>query len=187
LPEYKHGKQTEPIMFSQFQEAMEKGYFVKPLRDKSLLAFLYWFGVRRTEAIDRVVSDFNVEDGFLIVRCPAKKRGRRKVLKAPTNLPYIHLILKQVENARKKGRRKVWDVCSTIAWYVVKRSMGEKYYPHFFRLNRAVNFLDDPTTTIPEMQAWFGWRTVDAINSYLGYSQRHLDKQASRLKNDLEK
>ena len=43
---YKYGKQTTPIDFQTFSSIMENGKFVKPLRDKSFLAFLYWFGVR---------------------------------------------------------------------------------------------------------------------------------------------
>lgn len=64
--------------------------------------------------------------------------------------------------------------------------MGNKYYPHFFRLNRAVGFLDDPTTTTPEMIAWFGWKRIETINEYMGFSKRHVDTQRKRLNKVVE-
>ena len=116
MSKYKHGKQTTPIDFEDFKKIMDEGKFVRPSH-RSLLAFLYWTGVRQSEALERV-------------------------------MPH--------------------------------------HYPHFFRLNRAVNFLNDPTTTTPEMLAWFGWRNIATINRYLGYSKRHLDKQAQRLRKELQ-
>jgi len=185
---YKYGKQTTTIDFPTFQNIMKKGKFVKGNAHRSFLAFLYWFGVRKSEALERTKSDFRITDDFLIVKCPAKKRGRRKLLKAPLDLPYIELILKQVQRTRKtksNSNRRVWNFSAPTAWRIVKRILP-KHYPHFFRLNRAVHFLDDPTTTIPEMQAWFGWTQMKTINSYLGYSERHLDKQANRLRHEVE-
>jgi hypothetical protein len=185
---YKHGKQTTTIDFPTFRKIMEKGEFVRGNTHRSFLAFLYWFGVRKSEALERTKGDFKVADDFLVIKCPAKKRGRRKLLKAPLDLPYLNLILEQVQKTRKtkaNPNRRVWDFSAATAWRIVKRVLP-KHYPHFFRLNRAVHFLDDPTTTIPEMQAWFGWTQVKTINSYLGYSERHLDKQANRLRHEVE-
>jgi site-specific recombinase XerD len=185
---YRYGKQTTTIDFPTFQNIMKKGEFVKGNTHRSFLAFLYWFGVRKSEALERTKSDFKVTDNFLVVKCPAKKRGRRKLLKAPLDLPYVDLILEQVQKTRKtkaNPNRRVWNFSAPTAWRIVKRVLP-KHYPHFFRLNRAVHFLDDPTTTIPEMQAWFGWTQVKTINSYLGYSERHLDKQANRLRHEVK-
>lgn len=175
---YKYGKQTQTITFTEFKEIMESGHFKKRLKHKSYLAFLYWFGTRRSEVYERVKEDFKIDGQLLIIKCPAKKRGKREILKAPISLPYIDLIIDQV-NRTRKGRR-VWNFSASTAYRIVKRVMP-KHYPHFFRLNRAVEFLRDPETNIPEMQAWFGWRTVTAVNSYVGYSDRDLDKQVARL------
>jgi len=177
---YKYGKQTAPISLSDFKKIMEKKKFVKSNYHRSYLAFLYWFGVRRSEAFERVKEDFTVNNGFLVVNCPAKKRGYRKTLKAPVDLPFLNLIIAQVQKT-KRGR--VWKFSESTAYRIVKRVMP-RHYPHFFRLNRAVHFLDDPTTTVPEMQSWFGWRQVASINKYLGYSERHLDRQAERLRSE---
>jgi hypothetical protein len=187
MGKYKHGKQTTPINFEDFQQIMEREKFVKSSH-KSLLAFLYWTGVRQSEALERIKEDFKKEDNFLIIYCPSKKHGKREFLKLPSDLPYVDLIIDQIEKTRKSKRnpmRKVWNIDSTTAWRIVKRVMP-KHYPHFFRLNRAVNFLNDPTTTTPEMLAWFGWRNISTINKYLGFSERHLDKQAERLRKEIK-
>jgi len=157
---------------------MESKKFKKPLKHRSYLAFLYWFGTRRSEVYERVKEDFKIDGKFLIINCPAKKRGKREILKAPIDLPYIDLIIEQVKRTRKQ--RRVWNFSASTSYRIVKRVMP-KHYPHFFRLNRAVEFLRDPETNIPEMQAWFGWKTVTAVNSYVGYSERDLDKQVARL------
>jgi hypothetical protein len=50
------------------------------------------------------------------------------------------------------------------------------------RLNRATQFLEDLTTTLPEMRAWFGWKAAKTVDPYIRYSGRHIRRQRSRLK-----
>ncbi len=184
---YKYGKQTNPIDFQTFKKIMDNGKFVRPLRDKSFLAFLYWFGVRRAEALERVKEDFKVKDGLLIVDATPKKGGEREPLEVPADYPYVDLIIKQLKKMRRtlaNPTRKVWDISGPTAWRIVKRVMP-KHYPHFFRLNRATRFLEDPTTTLPEMMAWFGWKASKTVDPYIGYSRRHIRRQRERLKREL--
>lgn len=184
---YKYGKQTEPIDFEKFESLMKNGKFIEPLRDKSFLAFLYWFGVRKSEALERVKGDFEVKDGLLIVDCPAKKGGEREALEIRVDFPYVDLIIEQVSRTRRtlaNPNRRVWNVSETTAWRIVKRVMP-KHYPHYFRLNRATFFLQDPTTTIPEMMAWFGWKAAKTVDPYIGYSRRHIRRQRERLGREL--
>jgi integrase len=191
LPKYKYGKITTPIDFQTFKESMEKGNFVesRALSHKSFLAFLYWFGVRKAEALERKKEDFQIKDGLLIVNATPKKGGQREPLEVPVEYPYIDLILKKVRQTRPSPENKesrVWNFSSRTAINIVKRVMGDRYYPHFFRLNRATRFLEDPTTTLPEMKAWFGWKSAKTVDPYIGYSRRHIRKQRERLKSELE-
>lgn len=183
LGKYKHGKITTTIDFKTFDYAMKHGEFKKH-RHKSFLAFLYWLGVRVSEALERTKEDFKLVDNILIIDAPAKKGGKRLPLEIDSDLPYVDLIVEQWKKTRK-GRR-LWTFDPRTARRIVKRAMGEKYYPHFFRLNRVVHFLDDPKSTIPEMQAWFGWRSVKAIESYMGFSHRHIETQRRRLRREIE-
>jgi len=184
---YKYGKQTEPIDLQTFKVLMQNGEFVNPLRDKSLVAFLYWFGIRRAEVIERVKEDFSVKDGLLIVNCPPKKGGEREPLEIPVDYPFVDLIIEQVDRTRRtlaNPTRRVWDISEETAWRIVKRVMPKRY-PHYFRLNRATRFLEDSTTTIPEMKAWFGWKSTRTIDEYVGYSRRHIRRQRERLAREL--
>jgi len=184
---YKYGKQTTPIDFQTFKTIMDNGKFIHPLRDKSFLAFLYWFGVRRAEALERVKEDFKLKDGLLIVDATPKKGGEREPLEVPVDYPYVDLIIKQVNKMRRtlaNPTRRVWNISGPTAWRIVKRAMP-KHYPHYFRLNRATRFLEDPTTTLPEMMAWFGWKAAKTVDPYIGYSRRHIRKQRERLAREL--
>ena len=183
LPIYRHGKQTSPISFQRFERAMEHGKFISPLSHKSFLAFLYWIGCRKTEALMLTTENFKLskDETRFKIWVPTLKGGeRKKPLQLPLKLPYVNLIAQQLI-ARGPGRR-IWPFTGRTAIRIVKRALGVKYYPHFLRLNRATKFLDDPTTTIPEMKAWFGWKRTKTIDDYIGYSTRHIEKQAARLK-----
>jgi len=191
LPRYKYGKMTAPIDFQTFRDAMENGEFAKnnALSHKSFLAFLYWFGVRKVEALERTKEDFLIKDGLLIVDAKPKKGGEREPLEVSIDYPYVELIVKNVKQTRrspKNNEGRVWDFSPRTAINIVKRAMGDRYYPHFFRLNRATRFLEDPTTTLPEMKAWFGWKAAKTVDPYIGYSRRHIRRQRERLRRELE-
>jgi integrase len=191
LPKYKHGKVTAPIEYQNFKKAMEHARFPKgrTLSYKSFIAFLYWFGVRKAEALERRPDDFMVNDNLLIVNATPKKGGHRESLEIPADYPYVDLIIKKIEQTRhstKNDCRRIWNFSPRTAINIVKRVMGDRYYPHFFRLNRATRFLEDPTTTLPEMKAWFGWKAAKTVDPYIGYSRRHIRRQRQRLKKELE-
>ena len=189
MPRYKHGKRTAPIDFETFRDRMEncrwrrQGLDPKDvLSHKSFVAFLYWFGVRKSEALNMQISDFSFKDTLLIADISPKKHGSREPLEVPMIYPFVDLIVKRILEV-EEGR--LWKFSDRTAINIVKRVMGDQFYPHFFRLNRATRFLEDPTTTVPEMKAWFGWRSAKSIDPYIGYSRRHIRRQRERLKNEL--
>ena len=189
MPRYKHGKITAPIDFKTFRESMENCRWRRQGLNpgdipahKSFMAFLYWFGVRKGEALDLARDNFSLKDGLLVVDVKAKKRGSREPLEVPRDYPFVDLIIKRISEV-KEGR--VWSFSERTAINIVKRVMGDRFYPHFFRLNRATRFLEDPTTTLPEMKAWFGWRASSSVDPYIGYSRRHIRRQRKRLKREL--
>jgi hypothetical protein len=191
LPRYKYEKVTAPIDYQSFEKAMEKANFPKSktLSYKSFIAFLYWFGVRKAEALERIPEDFLVKDNLLIVNAIPKKGGHREPLEIPADYPYVDLIIKKKEQTRRSPSNeegRIWNFSPRTAITIVKRVMGDRYYPHFFRLNRATRFLEDPTTTLPEMKAWFGWKAAKTVDPYIGYSRRHIRRQRQRLKKELE-
>jgi len=190
MGKYKHGKVKIGIEFKNFNDIMATKKFLRSLRDKSLLAFLYYFGTRISEALRLRKTDFEIRQDVLVINCPALKGGERLPLEIGLDLPFVNLIIKQVEKTRKtkmNPTRLVWNMHRTTAWRMIKRSMGEKYYPHFFRLNRATQFLSDPTTTIIDMKSWFGWQSVSTIDSYMGLSRRGVTAGRRRIRDEVNK
>ncbi len=189
LPKYKHGKQEEWITFQDFQRIMEHGRFVKPLRDRSFLAYIYWIGPRRSGALERVREDFKVEKGVLKVDLPPKKHGlEAPPIEIPADLPYVDLIIEKVKKTRRSPGNPeglVWNMSATTAWRIVKRVMP-KHYPHFFRGNRATSFLNDPTTTTPQMMTWFRWKSHRTVDNYILKSKRHIQLMAPKLRQEIE-
>lgn len=190
---YKHGKITTPIDFDSFEKGMQtlKARF-DPSKYRaygSYFAFLYWFGVRRSEPLDMKASkDFfwlSPDKTQLFVNPPCRKGGERKYpLYIDKTLPYVDLIIEHVNMC--KPDKKVWSFSARTGLRIVKYALGEKYYCHFLRLNRATNFLNDPSTIVPEMKGWFGWKSAQTIDSYVGYSKRHIQKQSERLKQEVQ-
>lgn len=181
---YRFGKQKKPIGFDEFENMMETGEFKKGDYHRSFLAFLFWFGLRRRAALERERGDFEIEDGVLFVTVAPLKRGiERPPLEIDIDLPYVDLIVNQVMET-PEGER-VWQFSEVTAWRIVKR-VDERIYPHFFRLNRATHFLDDPTTTIPEMKSWFGWKDAKTISSYIGMSRRYVQRGRERLRREVQ-
>ena len=114
-----------------------------------------------------------------------KKRGLEvPPLEIPLELPFVDLIVERVR--KTKARRRVWNISGVTAWRIIKRALGEKYYPHFLRLNRITRMFDDPTTTIPEIKSWTGIKTTQSLDVYIGYSQRRMQKGKARLRHELE-
>lgn len=81
----------------------------------------------------------------------------------------------------KTKARFVWPISDTTAWRILKRAFPE-LYPHFFRLNRAVQFCNESDTSTIDVRSWFGWKSDKTINFYMGVSERSMIRMGSRLK-----
>lgn len=183
MPTYKQGKQTDTIELEDFTKALRS---CVSLRDKSFLALLYWTGVRKSEAYERVKEDFTTTESDLVIDFHKRKKGGLDVpaLEIPLDLPFVDSIVKRVR-LTLPGRR-VWSFNGVTAWRIVKRVLGEKYYPHFLRLNRITRMADDPTATVPELKSWTGLKTTRALDVYIGYSKRRMEKGKERLRREVE-
>lgn len=186
---YKYGKKEEEIDLATFKKIMEKGHFVKESH-RSFLAFLYWIGCRKKEALERTKADFKITKNILYARVPVKKGGKRvQPLPIPRDLPYVDLVIKQVKRTRRTRRNprsRIWNFGDVTAWRIVKRVMPE-HYPHFFRLNRIVKFFDNPQATVTQVRTIFGIRSVRTINYYLGLSKRSVQAVPTYLRAEVER
>ena len=95
-----------------------------------------------------------------------------------SSLPYVGLLVKRIEKTRT-GRR-VFPFSSFTAWVIVKRVLPS-HYPHFFRLNRTVKFLNNPKITVDEIRQWMAWKRLSTVESYIGYSELATGKLSKEL------
>lgn len=174
MPNYKQ-KLTNPLVETEFTEAMQTGHFVQTPQHQGLVAFVYYTGVRISEALAMTRSQFRITTTDLFCdigpRKKKKKFGKDGKPKKPTitdplpiplELPYV----KTIEDCLLglKPEMKVWPYCRTTGWNIVKRA--GLHYPHYGRLSAITNFLLEGYT-IPEIKSWFGI-TATAIDYYVG-------------------
>ena len=166
MSKYKFGKQKKTLEPEAFAEIMLKGSFKKIIH-KAFLVLLYYTGARVSEILNLKWEDFEIKDNILYVDCLASKHGvDRPPYDLPLQLPHmkwVYTVLKK----RKKGLGPFTFTRQT-AWNIIKRVMP-KHYPHYFRLNRAVQMLAQGKPK-DKVRIWFGWKQWKTIENYFGIS-----------------
>lgn len=181
MGKYKHGKQKRMMENSTFWEAIEKGYFVKPTMHKAFVILIWYVGCRVSEIIELMRSQFTITEDSVQVEIPAKKHGEeRGPFTLKRELPNVNLLAEYIES-RKIKKRRVFPFTRVTAWTIIKRAFGEKHYPHFFRLNRTVKFLNNKNITRNEIREWMAWKALETVDSYVGYSTRTTGKLSETL------
>ena len=202
---YKHGKIDKAIdlgIFSRIIDNVDKvttDHF-DSLFIKSLLAILYWTGLRKTEVIGAkphryvlkpcnihkireepevkfteaitgiLKEDIWIKEGFLYVDAIARKRGKRK---GPLAIPLSqdYVYLIVEQWEMTEPKQKVWAISESHAWRLMKR-LAPKLYLHFFRFNRVTKFAGNPNTSIRQICSWTGM-TAQTVDAYLERSGRY--------------
>jgi integrase len=178
MPKYAHGKQTKSLTQEEYLTIMDQGHFMQA-RHKAFVALLYYTGSRKAEILELTPEACDVGPDALIVRVKAKKHGvERGAYILRRDLPYVNDIVAAVEKTRP-GKR-IFPFTGATAWNIVKRILPG-HYPHYFRLNRCVAFLDKPDVTQDEVRQWFGWKSLRTVDHYLGYSERTTGKLSEKL------
>lgn len=178
MGKYKYGKQKEEIDAEYFSEILDTGFFVKPMH-RAFLVLLYYIGCRKSEALQLVKEDVKVNADYIYLTVEPLKHGiERPAFVLSRELPYVELLVERWMKV-KPGCR-VFPFSTVTAWQIVKRVLPH-HYPHFFRLNRCVKFLNKEGVTQDEIRQWFAWKSLKTIDSYLGYSQRTIGKLSEKL------
>lgn len=76
----------------------------------------------------------------------------------------------------KEDRWVFPHIQSTKAWEIVQNVLGEEYYPHFLRLNRLTEIVQDPTANLTRLRSFSGIRSTTALDSYLGTAKKEQQK-----------
>lgn len=127
-----------------------------------LISFLYYTGVRISEALNLTKESFRlINDNIFVDINRLKRSSKTNPLRIPRNKPFAEYIHESVEGTRKN--RRVWPYCRKTGYNISTRFLR---YPHYFRLNRITNFFLDGFSVV-EVQNWTGL-TLQALNYYIG-------------------
>lgn len=197
MPIYKHGKKDHIIPFSQVKQKVIDANL--SISEESFFWILYYCGVRKSEAFERVASDFKITDTHIIIDFHQRKKHGAKVpaLKLPLSWYGLNKLEYTVQEAKKRkpnekaiyryvDKKRVRDIKqdrwvfpkiqSTKAWMIVKQVLGEEYYPHFLRLNRLTEIGRDPTASLTRLKSFSGIKSTTALDVYLGTSEKEQEK-----------
>jgi len=197
MGKYKYGKQEETLTFTHVKQKVVEANL--HWREEAFFWLLYYCGIRKSEAYERVASDFKITDARLIVDFHQRKKRGAQVppLELPLNWYGIDKIVKSVhESLKSRPKQKAlyvypnrkrerivktdrWvfpHIQSTKAWEIVKSVLGEEYYPHFLRLNRLTEIGQDPTASLTRLKSFSGIKSTTALDSYLGTVKKEQKK-----------
>jgi hypothetical protein len=94
--------------------------------------------------------------------------GETKVNKWGKTVPVKEWHVKQV--------REIWlfpHIGSTTSWDLVKRILGDRYYPHYLRLRKLSAVGGNPeTATFMHLKSVSGIKTLRSLQAYLGISKK---------------
>lgn len=208
---YKYGKQTKATDLGTFKRMLDKVDRIDlgkhdPLIVKSLLAILYWTGLRKTEVhgakphryvcppckrhsepiirytkpIPGILKeDIWTKEDALYVNAIARKHGKREApLELWLGFPFMDLIVEQWKQT-KSGQR-VWPISEWDSWNLMKQIDKEKYL-HFFRFNRITELCANPKLSVADICSWTGL-TPQTIDAYMERSGRFIKRTAQAMK-----
>lgn len=175
MPNYSiEGKILTTISAYKFRDLMERGKFVKVPQHKALLAILYYFGIRISEALKLTKQSFTIEESsmFLDVGERLKHSKKTQELSVRLDRPYVKEILESLELIKRKSDR-IFPYSRVTGWRIVRRAI--KRYPHFLRLNR-ITHLFSPSHERPEGYSIgevknFTGLTLQSLEYYIGLAK----------------
>jgi integrase len=147
----------------EFLEGMEKGLFIKTDLHRAYNALLFYTGVRRNEARLTRKEQFSLQGNILFWDVGQREKHSKATepLPLPLSLPYVDVIWKVIQYAKKGDR--VFPFSDKTAYNIVRRVFK---YPHFYRLSRITNFYEQGRTNT-QLKSWTGL-TLTALDSYAG-------------------
>jgi len=167
MPHYtKQGKILITIGDQDFFDSVAKNEKKLGKANVALVCFLYYFGVRVSEALRLKPESFIVKKGKLYV--DIGKRLKHSKSTAPLSVrldrPYVSVIVDYAKRTEKNQR--VWQFSRVTAWRFISKYF--QCYPHFYRLSRITNFFNDDFP-ISNIKNWTGL-TLSSLNYYCGIS-----------------
>lgn len=167
MPYYtRNGKIQTPMSDEEFFRTLEEKKLKLGVKKTGYVAFLFYFGVRVSEALKMKPENFTIVGSSLFVDIGKRLKHSKTTspLSVELNRPFVDEIVKSVE--RTNPNRRIWSWSRTTAWKIITKTFDR--YPHYFRLNRITN-LFDKGFKISQVQNWTGL-TLSSLNHYIGTS-----------------
>lgn len=156
---------------------------------RALIALLYIFGCRITEATRLCRKDLWLEEGRLVARIPvlkAKKqmgafRERTHLLRVSLNTPFVDVLLSYL-NTIEDPESFIWSIggtwgaARTKAWQEIKR-LNPKCSPHVFRHTRLTKLALKGASALV-LADWAGWADTRPAQKYLHVGGKLAEKFA---------
>jgi len=180
MPKYKY-RREDYLSPAEVRGMIERA---RTLRDKALVAFLYIFGTRITEALKLRRERFWKEGNYLVVDVGILKRRKeagplkpRHILYARLDTPFMEYLLKHLETVREGER--VFPMSRFKAWRIIKE-LNPNCSPHFFRHTRLWR-LARAGATEAELMEWAGWSDTRPAGRYIRATGRLARRLADRI------
>jgi integrase len=154
---------------------------------KSLIAFLYIFGCRISEALDTRVGDVMFDSandlvGVTIRVGKKKTKNYSHVVWATMDTPFIDLFLDRLRGKSKGGRMvtRLWPYTRQAAWYHLNKA-NPNLSAHSFRHSRLRRLADQGASEW-EIRDFAGWEDITPARAYITSSTKRLKGLADKLK-----
>lgn len=178
MPRYKFQRQdilTKDEVAKMIEQAETPGL-------KALIAFLYLFGCRVSEALNVTKDDVKIYDKTMTVRLLTLKRKEHGAVvpsrkdTAKLTSPFVEVFLAHLGMV---SEGKIWRMSRVTAWRKIKK-LNPQCSPHIFRHTRATKFAE-VTENAFVMQDWFGWADLNTALKYIHLSGRGAAKLADKI------
>ena len=149
---------------------------------KSLIAFLYVFGCRISEALALEKKDVKLLKRTMNVRLlTLKKRDRgtttpHRLNVARLDSPFLDVFLARLGMV---SEGKIWKMNRKTVWRHIKK-VNPNCSPHLFRHTRATRFAL-AGAEMSEMWAWFDWSDMNTGAKYIHASGRLAAKLSGKI------
>jgi len=158
------------------------------LRDKSLIALYYIFGLRRNEPYYINKEDIWMDHKWFYLRTKREKLPKKMVLprvdvlKVSIDTVFLEYIIEQWKSV-KEGR--VWfyhsnpDTFAHKVYLMVKKT-NQNGWIHLFRHTRAERFREQGYSDV-ELMAWFGWTDARTPSRYVHPARKTIEEMGSKI------
>ena len=174
MPQYKYQRE-EILEIPEVQDMIDKARYSWL---KALIAFLYLFGCRISEALKVKKKDIWLQELYLVARLGMKKQHTEMgpfkevphILRVPLKHPFSQYVKQHLDHV-PNNERGIWMLETTpessrvMATYQMKK-LNRNCSPHLFRHSRLMKLALSGANAW-ELQDWAGWSDIRPARNYI--------------------